>query len=71
MTDKTRVFNSLLERVGAEGKYQNIILIFWSLFYFTIGAASFFLPFLFYSEKYSCPSSNTGNCHDYVCSLPA
>jgi len=69
--DSKRVFYSLLERVGADGQYQNISLIIWSLIYITVGASTFDTPFLFYSEKYLCPDSFNGNCHDYVCSLPA
>ena len=63
-----RVFYSILEKVGASGRYQTLSLVIWSLIIFVAGSTSFFNVFLFYQDEYQCSSEL--NCHDYVCALP-
>lgn len=46
-------------------------LIFWSIVFMTVGASTFFNAFLFYEGQFACPPEVTGNCKEYVCSLPA
>lgn len=66
----TGVFYSLLDKVGAEGRYQNISLLFWSLSFITIGGTTFYKAYLFHQDNYSCPNSLSEDCHQFVCSLP-
>lgn len=43
-----RVFYSLLERVGGNGKYQTVALRVWSILMMIMSSTCFFLPFMFY-----------------------
>jgi hypothetical protein len=64
----SRAFYSVLEKVGANGRYQTLSLIIWSLIAFVAGSSSFFNVFLFYQDEYQCSSQT--NCREYVCALP-
>lgn len=64
-----KVFYELLKEVGTIGKYQNNLLIFWSIFFITCGAATYYNSFLFYTGEYICPV-DLPECGEYVCNLP-
>lgn len=66
------IFYSLMEKVGDNGPYQNLSLVFWSLLYLLVGATSFYNPYLFSTGNYICSNEGYGpkECDEYVCSLP-
>jgi len=51
-----RIFYSVLEKVGAEGRYQVINQFIHCLYLLIAGASTFFNAFLFYEEPYQCPN---------------
>lgn len=51
-----RIFYSLLERVGGNGKYQTVMLGVWSILMAIVGSTGFFLPYVFYQGNYQCPA---------------
>jgi hypothetical protein len=62
----------LIERVGADGKYQfNLFLIF-LLVWFVTGIILMNTGFLFFKKSFECPELGflTGSCKDAVCELP-
>ena len=59
-----------MQRVGADHKYQKILLIIWIFVGFSIGSAVYSMPFLFLQHPYKCPSLTSKECQKYVCSLP-
>ena len=68
-----RAFFGLLERVGAIGRYQHILLLFMCMAVYLCGGITCITPFLFFQDPYHCPPGIplTGSCHEHVCSLPA
>lgn len=46
----SRVFYSILEKVGASGRYQTLSFVVWSLIMFVAGSSSFFNVFLFHQD---------------------
>jgi hypothetical protein len=63
-----RVFYSVLEKVGGNGRYQTWSLVIWCIIIMVAGSSSFFNAFLFYQEDYYCQDQL--DCHAYVCALP-
>ena len=53
--NKGRLFFGLLERVGAKGRYQNLLLLVLCLINYLSGALTFMPSFLFYADPYTCP----------------
>lgn len=44
----------MMERVGAEGKYQETTLIYWSIANYLMGGMLLIPPFLFFQDEYLC-----------------
>lgn len=65
-----RVFYSVLERVGTEGRYQVISQMIHCLYLLIAGASTFFNAFLFHEMPYECPNLAESACNTYVCGLP-
>ena len=64
------MFFSLLERAGAWGNYQIMLIVIMCLCGYVGGGFFFISPFLFYQDPYSCPALSTDECHKFVCTLP-
>jgi MFS family permease len=68
-----RVFSRLMDKVGAEGLYQRVTLVFWCVCSYLCTGLLLMKPFLFFEEPYLCPASlnlDAQGCFDYVCTLP-
>lgn len=64
------VFFSLIEKVGAMGRYQVITFALWAALSILTGGLMLMTPFLFFQDPYDCQDSPSGSsCLDYVCSL--
>lgn len=59
-----------MQRIGADHRYQKILLIIWIFVAFTIGSTVFSAPFLLLESHYTCPNLSAHECEKFVCSLP-
>ena len=59
-----------MQRIGADHKYQKILLLIWIILGFTIGSTVFSPPFFLLESHYTCPRLTGKECDAYVCSLP-
>ena len=57
-------------RIGANHRYQKILLFIWIFVGFTIGSTVFSPPFLFLQSHYHCSGLSSSDCNTFVCSLP-
>lgn len=65
-----RVFFSLMEKVGSEGKYQYLTVVIMCIISYLTGGLMLILPYLFYQDPYVCPSQSSTQCLEFVCTLP-
>jgi len=62
----------LIEKVGANGKYQKILTVIFALIWYVTGIVLMSTAFLFLNPSFDCTGQGllTDDCYDYVCSLP-